>query len=225
MNKAKAYQRLKKKQQRAVLDWSGASQRNNQHRLPLRDLKQIIIEEINLTFSLNSEQTMFGLRSFDPLKSVVEVEDFEVDGKVDFVSNSTTLPNIDTSNTYSKKVTAKVDSIRRPGTTGNENNTYTLLQAKLDALILPNPQKRKAVRSFSGSSSDFHGRKVFNPRKSNSIMKQAATNKSIDSNTSGNLIQFPIASKMRQLLTVEQPELPTSLNTGDPINCFLHKLI
>ena len=145
-------------------------------------------------------------------------------------SNNQQLTSIqDNRHSLLSNPSAKVNSTRRPvtsnpGTCDNSAATavdtpanYTLLQAKLDALILPNPVKRKASRSFSGSSSGLHGRKLSVSGRDGirPSVGQSADTENRSPRHSATSIQFPAASKMRQLLTKDQQQAePQTISRG-----------
>ena len=143
-------------------------------------------------------------------------------------SNNQQLTSIqDNRHLFLSNPSAKVNSTRRPVTSnpGTGDNSaaavnappnYTLLQAKLDALILPNPVKRKASRSFSGSSSGLHGRKLSVSGRDGirPSVGQSADTENRSPRHSATSIQFPAASKMRQLLTKDQQAEPQMISRG-----------
>ena len=208
MNKTKAYRRLKKKHQHTIHDWIEPTfVRDRIIRLPLGCINQFGVEG-----DTSVELTMFGMRNVNALKNFIEVVDLEKGPSADI--SHTSLPNITAKHHYhrnrqlrTKAATSKVNHNTSEDRSVNTSNGYTLLQAKLDALILPTPIKRKVTRSFSGSSSGFHGRKISIGRK-DSVTRQTTQGRDEENSTKESGIQFPIASKMRQLLTIEQIEQP-----------------
>lgn len=232
MNKAKAYRILKKKQKHIVLDWSELTSTNDRVvRLPLCDTtaKQAVTAEGNST---TADWSMFGIRSFNALKSYIEVEDLESGTKTELFQQHSSLPNISTRQQHTTRTGQCVKST--PGATqsrvsanshsdieAGNNNGYKLLQAKLNALILPNPVKRKASRSFSSSSSGFQGRRMAITRKDNSAIRQKCNRAKKDIDVKDTGIQFPIASKMRQLLTIEQIEQPPQSSQRGIMQLFI----
>ena len=144
-------------------------------------------------------------------------------------SNNQQLTSIqDNRQSFLSNTSAKVNSTRRPVTSNpgtcdnsvaavNTPANYTLLQAKLDALILPNPVKRKASRSFSGSSSGLHVRKLSVSGRDGirPSVGQSGDTENRSPRHSATSIQFPAASKMRQLLTKDQQQAePQMISRG-----------
>lgn len=206
MNKTKAYRRLKKKQKQTLFDWLEPSlMREKIIRLPLHDIKRVSLEELRVRSNSATESDMFGLRNFSALKAYIEVVDLEHGAKPELSQSNTSLPTITTKPRYLRGRNNK--SQKENNYSINVNNGYTLLEAKLDALILPTPMKRKVSGSFSGSSSGFHGRKLAQLQRDGVTVKQTES-KEKETSTKESSIQFPMASKMRQLLTIEQIETP-----------------
>lgn len=232
MNKAKAYKRLKKTQKQSIHEWAEPCTVNDKlRRLPLKELNQTNgpqVQQQTLSDS-TTDISMFGVRTFNTLKTFTEAETSDTAAKTESKRNIS-LPNISNKQWVYQRgggphnggaftlAQDQATPVKRPETTGP--TSYTLLQAKLDALILPNPIKRKASRSFSGSSSGFIGRKFAVARKDKSAMKSRSTMVNDEEATVQNSpsVQFPVASKMRQLLAVEPIiETPTH-NATQPIS-------
>lgn len=236
MNKAKAYNRLKLKQKHSnsAKCWIELAPALDSPKLPLQVIKplntaQEYLDELTETSpnENTNSATMFGVKRYSMPRNfssdINKKDNYTSESQGASQNISTTLPllmntnNPRLSSQYESRQTftgasAKVNSIRRPATSDiadslNRGNTkpgaYTVLQAKIDSLILPNPVKRKASWSFSGSSSGLHGRKL------------TITTRHELRNSSGRVIesenktpvQFPAASKMRQLLTRDRSEL------------------
>lgn len=208
MNKTKAYRRLKKKQKQTTLDWIEPTiAREKIIKLPLRDIQQLASEGLQRSSSL-ADLEMFGLRNF------IEVVDLEKEARPE--TTYTSLPTISTQHKYirnrpNQRKTETPRGIRHEEfSSATPSNGYAMLQAKLNALILPTPIKRKASRSFSDGSTGFHGRKMATGRKENTVAKSMPQSQEESSQPTEPAIQFPIASKMRQLLTIEPIDQPTT---------------
>lgn len=207
MNKTKAYMRLKKKQKLAAHGWAEPIPiKDRIKRYPLQEIRQVSAGEQREKSDSSNSVDMFGLRNLNGLKTYIEVVDLEQGPKPELTQSTTTLPNIASKHRYLRGRNPRVH--REYNSTTNINSGYTLLEAKLDALILPTPMKRKVSSSFSGSSSGFHGRKIVQVKKDSARMKRVSKPKEEDNAAKTEGVQFPIASKMRQLLTVEQLEQP-----------------
>lgn len=238
MNKAKAYHRLKQKQRHSnsAACWTElAAAQGSTPRLPLQVIKSLNTartssEDLNQPQTLpdkdKSNAAMYGIRRHNTYKHFNEDRDHVTKSQaaqpaaasLPFLlsSNNQQLTSIQENKQSSLlQASSKVNSIRRPVTTGGNDSAdtpagYTLLQAKLEALILPNPVKRKASRSFSGSSSGLHGRKLSISGRDGmrQVIKQSTDTENRSPRHSASSIQFPAASKMRQLLKKDQTEPP-----------------